>query len=259
MFYMERHQLILEMLERQKHIKVLELCDILDVSAVTIRKDLKLLEEKGLLYRTHGGASLENPYINERPIQEKEKISIEEKSRIAEVAAKLIKPNDSIMIASGTTVQQLARTLQPKEKLNVITSSLFVALELLKHKEIEVIQLGGNVRHSSSSVIGHYALQILNNISCNQLFLGVDGIDLDYGCTTTSLEEAVLNEKMISCAQRTTILADSSKFGKRSFGRICGLEHIDEIITDDRLEKSIQKKLADMGIKITMVPNPSNT
>lgn len=259
MFYMERHQLILEMLERQKHIKVLELCDILDVSAVTIRKDLKLLEEKGLLYRTHGGASLENPYINERPIQEKEKISIEEKSRIAEVAAKLIKPNDSIMIASGTTVQQLARAIQPKEKLNVITSSLFVALELLKHKEIEVIQLGGNVRHSSSSVIGHYALQILNNISCNQLFLGVDGIDLDYGCTTTSLEEAVLNEKMISCAQRTTILADSSKFGKRSFGRICGLENIDEIITDDRLEKSIQKKLADMGIKITMVPNPSNT
>lgn len=259
MFYMERHQLILEMLERQKHIKVLELCDILDVSAVTIRKDLKLLEEKGLLYRTHGGASLENPYINERPIQEKEKISIEEKSRIAEVAAKLIKPNDSIMIASGTTVQQLARTIQPKEKLNVITSSLFVALELLKHKEIEVIQLGGNVRHSSSSVIGHYALQILNNISCNQLFLGVDGIDLDYGCTTTSLEEAVLNEKMISCAQRTTILADSSKFGKRSFGRICGLEHIDEIITDDRLEKSIQKKLADIGIKVTMVPKPSNT
>lgn len=259
MFYMERHQLILEILERQKHIKVLELCDILDVSAVTIRKDLKLLEEKGLLYRTHGGASLENPYINERPIQEKEKISIEEKSRIAEVAAKLIKPNDSIMIASGTTVQQLARAIQPKEKLNVITSSLFVALELLKHKEIEVIQLGGNVRHSSSSVIGHYALQILNNISCNQLFLGVDGIDLDYGCTTTSLEEAVLNEKMISCAQRTTILADSSKFGKRSFGRICGLEHIDEIITDDRLEKSIQKKLADIGIKVTMVAKTSNT
>ncbi|WP_108172207.1 DeoR/GlpR family DNA-binding transcription regulator [Christiangramia gaetbulicola] len=256
---MERHQLILERLERQKHIKVLELCDILDVSAVTIRKDLKLLEEKGLLFRTHGGASLENPYINERPIQEKEKISIEEKSRIAEVAAKLIKPNDSIIIASGTTVQQLARAIQPKEKLNVITSSFFVALELLKHKEIEVIQLGGNVRHSSSSVIGHYALQILNNISCNQLFLGVDGIDLDYGCTTTSLEEAVLNEKMISCAQRTTILADSSKFGKRSFGRICGLEHIDEIITDDRLEKSIQKKLADIGIKVTMVPKPSNT
>ena len=253
MYYMERHQLILEILKKQKHVKVLELCEVLDVSAVTIRKDLKLLEEKGLLYRTHGGASLENPYINERPIQEKEKISIEEKSKIAEAAAKLIEANDSIMIASGTTVQQLARAIQPKEKLNVITSSLFVALELLNHKEIEVIQLGGNVRHSSSSVIGHYALQILNNISCNRLFLGVDGIDLDYGCTTTSLEEAVLNKKMIDCAQKTTILADSSKFGKRGFGRICGLGDINEIITDDRLDNSIQKRLKKMGIKITLV------
>ena len=129
---MERHQLILEELRNHKHVKVQDLCELLDVSAVTIRKDLKLLEEKDLLYRTHGGASLENPYINERPIQEKEKISVFEKSKIAEAAALLIKENDSIMIASGTTVQQLARAIKPKGKLNVITGSLYVALELIK-------------------------------------------------------------------------------------------------------------------------------
>ncbi len=250
---MERHQSILDILKEKKHVKVLELCEVLDVSAVTIRKDLKLLEEKGLLYRTHGGASLENPYINERPIQEKEKISIQEKSKIAEAAAKLIEVNDSIMIASGTTVQQLARAIEPKGKLNVITSSLFVSLELLKHPDIEVIQLGGKIRHSSSSVIGHNALQILNSISCNQLFLGVDGIDLEYGCTTTSLEEAVLNRKMIDATQKTTILADSSKFGKRSFGRICSLDDINHIITDDRLDKTILNKLTEMGIEVTLV------
>ncbi|HEA30274.1 MAG TPA: DeoR/GlpR transcriptional regulator [Leeuwenhoekiella sp.] len=250
---MERHQLILEDLREKKHVKVLDLCDLLDVSAVTIRKDLKLLEEKGLLYRTHGGASLENPYINEKPIQEKEKISVEEKSNIAEAASKLIKENDSIMIASGTTVQQLAKAIQPQGRLNVITSSLGVAIELIKHREIDVIQLGGHIRHSSSSVIGHYAQHILNNISCNQLFLGVDGIDLEYGCTTTSLEEAILNKKMMDCAQRTIVLADSSKFEKRSFGRICGLEYIDEIITDDKLPLSIRKKITDIGIKLTLV------
>jgi DeoR family transcriptional regulator of aga operon len=250
---MERHQLILEELRKKKHVKVLDLCEFLDVSAVTIRKDLKLLEEKGLLYRTHGGASLENPYINEKPIQEKEKIYIEEKSNIAEAASRLIKENDSIMIASGTTVQQLAKTIQPRKKLNVITSSLIVALELIKHQEIDVIQLGGNIRHSSSSVIGHYAQHILSNISCNQLFLGVDGIDLEYGCTTTSLEEAILNKKMIDCVQKTIILADSSKFGKRSFGRICGLEDINEIITDEHLSLSIKERLIEIGIKVTIV------
>ena len=250
---MERHQSILEELRDKKHVKVLDLCEILDVSAVTIRKDLKLLEEKGLLYRTHGGASLENPYITDRPIQEKEKISIQEKSKIAEAAALLIKENDSIMIASGTTVQQLARAINPKGKLNVITGSLYVALELIKHDKVEVIQLGGNVRHSSSSVIGHYTEAILKNISCNQLFLGVDGIDLDYGFTTSSLEEAVLNKQMIACAQRTIVLADSSKFGKRSFGRICGLEDVNEIITDEHLDESIKKKLIEMGIKVSLV------
>lgn len=130
------------------------LCKLLDVPVVTIRKDLRLLEEKGLLYRTHGGASFENPYINEIPIQENEKIFVEEKSNIAEAAALLIIENDSIMIASGTAVQQLAKVIQPKDKLNVITSSFECCPSIARVHAIDVIQLGGSVRHSSSVVIG---------------------------------------------------------------------------------------------------------
>ena len=250
---MKRHQLILDKLNHEQHVEVSELCEELNVSAVTIRKDLKLLEDKGLLFRTHGGASLENPYINDRPVNEKEKISVIEKSDIAKEAAKLIKDNDSIMIASGTTVQQLAKSITNKGALNVITSSLNVALELLNHQNIQVIQLGGNIRHTSSSVTGHYAEHILEHISCNQLFLGVDGIDLEYGCTTTSLEEALLNQKMMKSSQRTIILADSSKFGKKSFGRICAIEQVDQIITDNGISSSLAKKIRDLGIKLSII------
>lgn len=250
---MKRHQLILDKLNHEHHVEVSELCEQLKVSAVTIRKDLKLLEDKGLLFRTHGGASLENPYINDRPINEKEKISVSEKSDISKKAAELIKDNDSIMIASGTTVQQLARSITNKGSLNVITSSLNVALELLNHQNIQVIQLGGNLRHSSSSVTGHYAQHILEHISCSLLFLGVDGIDLDYGCTTTSLEEALLNQKMMEASQRTIILADSSKFGKKSFGRICGLEQVDQVITDSGISPNLAKKIKDLGVKLSIV------
>ncbi len=250
---MKRHQLILEKLNHEHHIEVSELCEELKVSAVTIRKDLKLLEDKGLLFRTHGGASLENPYINDRPVNEKEKISVSEKSDIAKTAAGLIKDNDSIMIASGTTVQQLAKSITNKGSLNVITSSLNVSLELLNHQNIEVIQLGGNLRHSSSSVTGHYAQHILEHISCNLLFLGVDGIDIEYGCTTTSLEEALLNQKMMEASQRTIILADSSKFGKKSFGRICGLEQVDQIITDSAISPNLAKKIQDLGVQLSIV------
>ncbi len=250
---MIRHQQILEKLKNEKHVEVQDLCEILDVSAVTIRKDLRALEQKGLLFRTHGGASLENPYIVEKPVNEKEKLFAEEKSKIAEAAAKLVLENDSIIIGSGTTVQNLAKSIVPKERLSVITSSLYVALELSRYPEVEIIQLGGQLRHSSASVTGFYSLELLKNITCNQLFLGVDGIDFQHGCTTTSLDEAILNKAMINSAQRVVILADSTKFGKRSLGKICDLEQVNEIITNKDIPNKTLKKLKKMGIKVTTV------
>jgi len=250
---MKRHQIILDKLNKEKYLEVLDLCKLLDVSAVTIRKDLKLLEEKGLLFRSHGGASLENPYINEKPINEKEKISVEEKKGIAQAAAQLITENDSIMIASGTTVQALAKFIKTQKKLTVITSSLYVVLHLIHLKNIEILQLGGYIRHNSASVIGNYAVQILENVSCSKLFLGVDGIDLEYGLSTTSLEEAELNKKMLSSAQKTIVLADSSKFGKKSFAKICDLDQIDEIITDKAISHLLVEKLEEKGITVNIV------
>ncbi|MFC0606008.1 DeoR/GlpR family DNA-binding transcription regulator [Winogradskyella pulchriflava] len=250
---MKRHQDILERLAKEKHLEVLDLCEILGVSAVTIRKDLKFLEQKGLLYRTHGGASLDNPYINERTVIDKEKISVEEKNGIAQMAASRIVENDSIMIASGTTVQALSKFVQPKNKLTVITSSLNVVMHLIHDKNIEILQLGGYIRHSSASVIGNYAEYILKNISCSKLFLGADGIDLEYGLSTTNLEEAELNKKMLKAAQKIIVLADSSKFGKKSFARICDLSRVHEIITDNGVSSSIRKKLEERDIKVTIV------
>lgn len=250
---MKRHQIILDKLHKDNYVEVLDLGRLLNVSAVTIRKDLKLLEEKGLLFRTHGGASLKNPYVNDTPVVEKEKIHVEEKSDIARVAADLIMENDSIIIASGTTVQALAKAINPEMKLTVVTSSLNVVLALIKHKNIDLLQLGGYVRHSSSSVIGHNATQMLENVSCSKLFIGVDGIDLDYGLTTSSLEEAQLNKKMIAATQKIIVLADSSKFGKKSFARICSLDLIDEIITDNDIPSSIVKSLEEKGIVVNTV------
>src|SRR5690349_17504240 len=151
----ERHQFILNRLTKESFVNVLELCKELDVSSVTIRKDLKLLEDKNLLFRTHGGGTISNPYTADKPVKEKEKIQSGEKSNIGEAAAHLIEPNDCILIASGTTVVSLAKNIYPKGNLTVITAALNVAMELIKHPEIEVIQLGGILRKSSSSVTGN--------------------------------------------------------------------------------------------------------
>lgn len=249
----ERHQYILSKIKKEGSVKVLDLCNDLNVSSVTIRKDLKLLEDKNLLYRTHGGGTLSNPYAVDRPVNEKEKIRSEEKMDIGVVAARLVEPNDCIIIASGTTVLSLARNIQPKETLTVITAALNVATELNRHPEIEVLVLGGLLRKSSSSATGNYAEKILEDFSCSKLFLGVDGIDIEFGLTTTHVQEAQLNRKMIAASQKTIVLADSSKFGKRGFGRICGLEDVDHIITDSGVSDHTVETLKGMGIEVTIV------
>lgn len=249
----ERHQLILEKLHQEGDLNVISLYKELRVSRVTIRKDLKLLEEKGLLFRTHGGATLKNPYTIDRPVNEKEKLQAAEKSKIGTIAAALIDDDDSIIIASGTTVLALAKKIQNKKNLTVITASLNVALELLKQPDIEVLQLGGILRKTSSSVTGPYAQNILADFSCTKLFLGVDGIDLEFGLSTTSAMEAHLNRQMIEASQKVIVLSDSTKFGKRGFGKICGLDKVDRVITDTGISEYFVKQLENLGIEVTVV------
>ena len=249
----ERHQHIITKLKKEGSVQVLDLCEELNVSSVTIRKDLKLLEDKQLLFRTHGGGTQTNPYTADRPVNEKVKIHSAEKLSIGEAAAQLVEPNDCILIASGTTVLSFAKKIKPQGNLTVITAALNVALELIHHPDIEVIQLGGILRKSSSSVTGNYAEKILDDFSCSKLFLGVDGIDLEFGLTTTNMMEAQLNKKMIAAAQKTIVLADSSKFGKRGFGKICGLEDIEQVITDNKISDHMVETLKGLGIEVTII------
>ena len=246
----ERHKHILDCLARDGYVRVAEMAKELDVTTVTIRKDLKYLEEKKLLYRTHGSASPVNPQTQEVEVREKEKIHIDEKRRIAMAAAQLIEPDDSIIIASGSTVQMLGDFIQPQGHLTVVTSSLKTAVQLNSMDRVDVIQLGGNVRKNSLSVVGVYTSQFFEQITCSKLFLGVGGIDLDYGITNSNIEEALLNIKMIEASQRTIIMADSSKFGRRGFGRICNLDRIDVIITDSGITASVARAIEDAGIEL---------
>jgi DeoR family transcriptional regulator, aga operon transcriptional repressor len=249
---LERHQQIIDMVHSKGYESVINLCKALKVSAVTIRKDLKLLEKSNKVFRTHGGASNTNPFTIDRNVNEKENLQIEEKKSIAKKAADYITPNDSVIIASGTTMTALSREIIPKQKLIVITSALQVASELIKHADIEIFQLGGIVRQSSSSVVGSYAENILKDFFCTKLFLGVDGLDFEFGITTSNSMEAQLNKSMIQVVQKVIVLADHTKFGKRGFSRICGLDEIDEIITDKNISPAIVEKYSSQGIKITI-------
>ena len=246
----QRHETIMEELIKHGSVLVTDLVRLLDVSAVTVRKDLTELEKGDKLYRSHGKAVLVNPYINNRPVNEKEKLATDEKHAIGREAARLITRNDSICIASGTTVHALARNIVPIHKLTVVSASLPVSNILSAHENIDIYQLGGLMRHSSLSVVGEYAARFMAECSFCKIYLGVDGIDIDYGITTTEIREATLNKMMIAAAQKTIVLADSSKFGRRGFAKIADIDAVDVIITDAGISPKMIKKIEDLGIEL---------
>ena len=248
----ERHSRILSLLQQNGSISVTQLSELFKVSEVTIRKDLSYLEQQKKLYRTHGSAILISPYISDRHVNEKEKKNVAEKRAIGAAAAELISQDDSIIIASGT-MAFLAREIKPVGHLTVITAAVPVTQILSQHADVDVLQLGGITRSSSVSVVGPFAEAMLRNFNCSKLFVGVDGIDTEFGLTTTNVLEASLNDAMINAAQKVVVLADSSKFGRRGFSKICDLEAVDRIITDSGVQPLYLERLRERGIEVTVV------
>lgn len=248
----ERQIKIVEYLEATRHISVNELSEKLNVSVVTIRKDLTLLEQEGYLHRTHGGASKQVRYVFDQTISQKEALHVEEKMKITTKALDYIKEGDFIILSSGTTIHLLAQKLPDYKNLTVLTPSLRVALDVCKHQNINTIHLGGEVRKNSTSTIGALAEETLSNFSCTTLFLGVEGVDLDFGISTTNAGEAHLNRKMLDRVDQIIVLADSSKVHKRGFGFICNIEKIDILITDDKIEADFVEELEKRGVEVVI-------
>lgn len=248
-----RHRKILNLLQQNGSITVTQLAEMFKVSEVTIRKDLSVLEQQKKLYRTHGSAILISPYISDRHVSEKEKKNVPEKRMIGAKAAELIGQDDSIIIASGTTMTFFAHEIAPTGHLTVITASIPVTSILSQNRNIDVIQLGGITRDSSVSVVGAFAEEMLHHFSCSKLFVGVDGIDPDFGLTTTNMMEATLNGVMIESAQKVIVLADSSKFGRRGFSKICNLDAVDMVITDSNTQSRYLTQLRERGIEVIVV------
>lgn len=249
----ERHNHILKTLRQRGFVTVQDLQQELNVSEATVRRDLRSLEDRDLLHRTHGGANPQSHLLYDRPISEKAKRYSEEKRRIGRAAAELIEKNDSVILASGTTILEVSRHISHNATITAVTSCVHTALELVDRPGVELIQLGGMVRATSTSVVGASAATMMNAMSCRKLFLGVDGLDIHYGLSTSSPREAHLNQCMITAAQEVIVVTDHSKLGVRGFSKICATDRIDKIITDDQAPKETVRLLEDSGIEVICV------
>ncbi|MDD6253617.1 MAG: DeoR/GlpR family DNA-binding transcription regulator [Candidatus Cryptobacteroides sp.] len=246
----ERHKFIKEQLAKNGFIRVQDIADQLGVTGATIRKDLRILESQNVLYRTHGSASPVKPHVMDVSIHEKSIQHTAEKQAIALAAQKLIQPDDAVILASGSTVTAFADILKPVDTINIVTPSVGIAVIMNEKDNVKVLLLGGEMYKNSLSVRGGYAEAGLINVSCSKIFIGCDGIDLASGVTCATIEEARLTNAMMKVCSQTVVLADSSKFGRRGFGRIGSIEDIDIIITDSGIPDSIREKIEEAGVHI---------
>jgi DeoR family transcriptional regulator of aga operon len=246
----ERRKYILDHIVRDGFVKVAELSESLGVTQATIRKDLNYLESQGVLQRAHGSAMPTTLPVMDINLNTKKLINFEAKQKIAEKAVEMIQTDDSIMIASGSTITVFAESLKPKGRLNVVSISVNISAHLGDIPGITVMQVGGILYGNTLSVLGAEASNTIENIFCSKVFFGVDGIDLDYGITCGTGEEASITYKMMQSSQNSIVLADSSKIGKRGFARICELSEIDILITDSGLPMETRRRIEEMGVKL---------
>lgn len=228
----DRRKFILEQLSMNEKMDIEQLVDHLNVSAMTIRRDLNYLEAQEKLIRTHGGAVLNKPLVIETSFQVKEGKYSYQKRQIAQKAMNFIQSHSTILLDSGTTTLEIAKLLKEKKDLTVVTNDIKIAAELMD-SEVKVIVSGGELQNNIGALFGPLTEQVLRNLHVDLFFLGAHAVHLEAGITAPTFEKASIKKLMIESAETTWLVADSSKFGQKSLTKVCHLSCIDGVITDD--------------------------
>lgn len=255
-----RQARILDEVRRSGGARVSDLTAMLGVSDMTVRRDLEILDRKGLLAKVHGGATaVETASAVEPDFEAKSVRELPEKEAIAERAAMLVRPGMAIAITAGTTTWTLARHLADVADLTVVTNSLKVA-EVLNHQQRPdlTVVLTGGLRTPSDGLVGPIAMQAIRSLRVDMVIMGVHGLDEHAGLTTPNLMEAETNRALVESARRLVVVADHTKWGVVGLAQIAPLRAVSTLITDDRLDPHAAAVLADQVGEVIIIPTPED-
>ncbi|MBQ4403957.1 MAG: DeoR/GlpR transcriptional regulator [Selenomonadaceae bacterium] len=244
----ERHTQILNLLGEKKKITVLELSELLKVSDVTIRKDLSVLEDKGLLKREHGFATLpESDDVSTRLL-----FNYETKRRIAQKALESIKDGETLMIESGSCCALLAEEIvMNRRDITIITNSVFIATFLRNKIGARIILLGGEFQCESQVMVGPLVKRCAENFSVEKFFMGTDGFN-ELGAMSGDLMRAEAVRNMAQSARQSIILTESKKFSQAGVVSLLPYREIDSIYTDEKISEATQKNLEGRGVQVIL-------
>jgi DeoR family transcriptional regulator of aga operon len=257
----ERLSAMLDILGQRSKVDVEDLAMELDVSAATIRRDLDHLAEQQLLTRTRGGA-VANNVAYDLPLRYKTARHASEKERIGRAAAALVGRGSVVGLNGGTTTTEIARALAIRPDLHtgadepaltVVTNALNIANELAVRPHVKIVVTGGVARPQSFELTGPLATKILEEITLDVVFLGVDALDPVYGAYAHHEGEAAINRLMASRARKVIVVADSSKLGKHAFAQICPASALHLLITDGSADPDLIKTFEAEGLTVESV------
>ncbi|MEW2222014.1 DeoR/GlpR family DNA-binding transcription regulator [Streptomyces sp. NPDC006990] len=253
MYAPERQQAILRTAEEQGRVDVLSLAAEFDVTAETVRRDLKALDRAGLVRRVHGGAIPAGRIDFEPDLAARESAATEEKERIAQAALAHLPREGSVILDAGSTTARLASDMPADISLTVLTHALPTAARLADHPGIELHIVGGRVRHRTRAAVDAWALRTYGEIKADVLFLATNGFSVDGGLTTPDLAEAAVKRTMMAAARHVVLLADSTKAGEEYFARFGDLSQVDLLITDTGLSPAGTRAVEDQGTRVQRV------
>lgn len=248
----ERQKQILSMLSKQGRLSVSEIVEQFSISEATARRDLETLASQGKAQRVHGGVIAAEQAPPELPILEREGEQVDEKSSIGRAAAELIADGETVFLGSGTTVLEAAKHLRDRKNLTVITNSLPVLNALAGIKDITVVSLGGQLRESELSFIGHITEQALAELHVDKVIMGTRGISLEHGLTNDYLPETLTDRAILKIGRTVIIVADHTKINRVATALLASLKTMHVFVTDSNAEKKFLQSLKKLGIEIVI-------
>jgi DeoR/GlpR family transcriptional regulator of sugar metabolism len=245
-----RREGILARLRSVGSVTVGDLASAFETSDATIRRDLGVLEDDGLLRRIHGGAVSVITRAYEPTFSEKSRQFIEEKRRIATVAAEMVHPGDTLILSPGTTTAEIGRCLHGHRNLTLITPAVNIAADMAANPNIEVIVTGGRLRGNTYALVGALAEKSLQGLRVDKLFLGGNGLTAAHGLTTPDLEMAMLDRALARAARQVIVVVDHSKIGQVALCQTVPLDQIHTLITDAGVPPADRESLARAGLQV---------
>lgn len=248
----ERQKQILSLLSKQGRLSVSEIVEQFSISEATARRDLETLASQGKAQRVHGGVIAVEQAPPELPILEREGEQTDEKASIGRAAAERIADGETVFLGSGTTVLEAAKHLRDRKNLTVITNSLPVLNALAGIKDITVVSLGGQLRESELSFIGHITEQALAELRVDKVIMGTRGISLEHGLTNDYLPETLTDRAILKIGRTVIIVADHTKVNRVATALLASLKTMHIFVTDSNAEKKFLQSLKKLGIEIVI-------